>query len=423
MSHRWSSRAIAKISSNEMKTARDLIKRLPFVIAYDNVNIPFRVFSQLIDNQSHFDSGTAATVFLQPNAPPEQPLCNRTLQEYRLAARQQPITLATIIDLETSAASSRQPRDIHRVLRYLFQSPEFDFDTYAGHDDAILMPPPPVHSLPSGREFITQQFMLGTVHMEEASYEGNSNLITEWLTQLGLNSTEEQLKTGLERIIAVVGDQLTVNRLRGLFRSRAQDLNSFDRLDWMLPIFGWFHLLMAFANSLHKQYLGSNSGRGLMHACSLLERKGLGTIQTRGPFHQNLHAIIHHVTEAHFRTCWKVAAQVENLSDLRTKTPLELYQLAESIIMRLASSDVVEHVDVQPEENRDELFRQSAMWLRDALRYIDLDEAIRTGDVGVMEQTLPHLLFRFAGGGNFKYMIEVLELLQCLHAEWPPAVG
>lgn len=142
--------------------------------------------------------------------------------------------------------------------------------------------------------------MLGTVHMEEVNYKGNSNLITEWLTQLGLNSVEEQLKTGLEHVIPWVGDQLTVEWLWGLYQSHAQDLNSFDRLYWLLPIFGWFHLLMAFANSLHKQYIGSNSGHGLMHACTLLERKGLGTIQTRGPFHQNLHAIIHPVTEAHF---------------------------------------------------------------------------------------------------------------------------
>ena len=35
---------------------------------------------------------------------------------------------------------------------------------------------------------------------------------------------------------------------------------------------------------------------------------------------------------------------------------------------------------------------------------------------------LPTLLFRFTGGGNSKYATEVLELLQGLHREWPPAV-
>ena len=39
-----------------------------------------------------------------------------------------------------------------------------------------------------------------------------------------------------------------------------------------------------------------------------------------------------------------------------------------------------------------------------------------------MEAMLPTLLYRFVGGGNQKYAIEVLELLQGLHKEWPPTV-
>ncbi|KAH7917006.1 hypothetical protein BV22DRAFT_977203, partial [Leucogyrophana mollusca] len=44
------------------------------------------------------------------------------------------------------------------------------------------------------------------------------------------------------------------------------------------------------------------------------------------------------------------------------------------------------------------------------------------GDVGRMEDLLPTLLLRFAGGGNSKYTIEVLELLQGLRREWPDVI-
>ena len=44
-----------------------------------------------------------------------------------------------------------------------------------------------------------------------------------------------------------------------------------------------------------------------------------------------------------------------------------------------------------------------------------LDHTIKQGDVGLMEDMLPTLIFRFMGGGNSKYAIEVLELLQGLH--------
>ena len=63
MSHQWSARALKTISNNEMLVVQDWVHQFPFVITYDNVNIPFRVLSQCIDNQSHFDSGTTSTLF------------------------------------------------------------------------------------------------------------------------------------------------------------------------------------------------------------------------------------------------------------------------------------------------------------------------------------------------------------------------
>ncbi|KAH7910892.1 hypothetical protein BJ138DRAFT_1187476 [Hygrophoropsis aurantiaca] len=422
MSHKWSVRSINTISANEMARVQEQVQRLPFVISHDNVNIPFRVYSQRLDNQSHFDSGTAATIFFQPNAPVEPALNNRALQEFRAAGRKVSLSITEIYDLEQAAAPHYYERDIYRVLRYLIESPEFDFKTYTQQSHPTFTAPPPIQQLPSGTAYVTQQFMLGTVHIEEASYEGNDKLIMEWMRQANLHSEYERKKTGLERVICWVGDQLTVERLRGLYKFRAQDHNSYDRLDWMVPLFGWFHLQMAFANSLHKQYLGTNAGRGLMHAFSLLERKGLHTVQTRGPFHQNLHEAICHVAEAHFRACWRVVGQVESLEELREKSPDELKDFAKLIIDKLASSEAVEDIDQLPEEDRDQILRQSTLFLRDVLRYIDLNDAIKCGDVGIMEQTLPHLLFRFAGGNNSKYTLEILELLQAFQHEWPADV-
>ena len=54
--------------------------------------------------------------------------------------------------------------------------------------------------------------------------------------------------------------------------------------------------------------------------------------------------------------------------------------------------------------------------------YYELDEAMRVGDVGRMEDILPCLLFWFIGGDNYKYAGETLELLQGLHHEWTDEV-
>ncbi|EGO04792.1 hypothetical protein SERLA73DRAFT_149162 [Serpula lacrymans var. lacrymans S7.3] len=178
-----------KPNSDLMDKVQELVRKMPFIISYDNLNILFCVYSQRIDNQNHFDSGTAATVFFQPNAPPIRPLCNCTLQEYRAARHKTPLNVEEIYTNSNS---------INNTM-------------------TIFGTPPPVCQLPTGPAFITEQYMLGTVYIEEASYDGNNKLLVEWLKQLGLHWDEQQQKTGLERVIPWVGNQLIVECLQALY--------------------------------------------------------------------------------------------------------------------------------------------------------------------------------------------------------------
>ncbi|KAI0756500.1 hypothetical protein C8Q80DRAFT_1278719 [Daedaleopsis nitida] len=422
MSHSWSVRAYARISAHAMETVRLLILVLLWWLAYDNVNFAFRVFSQRINNQSHFDSGTTGSIFVKPFAPQAPPLRSDTLREQRIAGRLNPITLDEIVSLEVDAAPRIHSHIVNAVLRMLLDCPEFNIGLYSGKDNTILSPPPPVHQLPSGPLHITKQYVLGTVHIDESSYEGTDDLIKEWFRQLHLNGIDEQVHTGLDRVVVWIGDQLTVERLRGLWNFRCEDRNPYDRLDWLVVVFGWFHLLMAFANSLHRQYFGSTSGKGLRQAFALLNRKGLQSVQIKGPFHHHLHEGILHVAEAHILDCWKRVGKVSRLEDLRDRAPEELMALAENLVETYASNDAVEDLEAKMDDQGDEVLQHAIMWNRDVLYYIILHRAIRTGDVGMMEDLLPHLFLRFAGGRNHKYAVECLELLQGLHREWPDDV-
>jgi hypothetical protein len=68
---------------------------------------------------------------------------------------------------------------------------------------------------------------------------------------------------------------------------------------------------------------------------------------------------------------------------------------------------------------KDELLYQSTQMACDLLDYVNFNAAIKMGDVGFLQDFLPHLLFQFIGGKNKNYVIEILELLQGLHWEWP----
>ncbi|KIK03028.1 hypothetical protein K443DRAFT_64105, partial [Laccaria amethystina LaAM-08-1] len=265
MSHKWTANAFGQLSEQAMRAACSEIKVRPWTISHDNVNIPLRVFSQRLNNQSHFISGCAATVWILPQRATLPPDTNRLFQSFRASQAASVFSFEDVLYGEPDVDIRIESQNQHRILRILLDCPEFS--DYSRKDDPLLGAPPPVHELEVGLENATQQFILHTCPLEEASYEGTLKVMEEWFKQLHLNSQDEKTRTGLERIIAWIGDQLTVDRLRGLWKYRHEDHNAFDRMDFMIPIFGWFHLVMAFANSLHKQYLGTSAGiGGLRHA-------------------------------------------------------------------------------------------------------------------------------------------------------------
>src|SRR6202046_369368 len=54
MSHKWTGNAVGRISKWAMEEVVELMQLFPWLISHDNVQIPFRVFSQWLDNQGEF---------------------------------------------------------------------------------------------------------------------------------------------------------------------------------------------------------------------------------------------------------------------------------------------------------------------------------------------------------------------------------
>jgi hypothetical protein len=417
MSQKWGYLGIEMLGKKAHDTLLDDIKKYPWFGCHDNLNLGFRVYEQRLSNQSHFDSGTAATLVTITD-----PLCvppdTHAIRQQRAIGAKDPITHLEILELDKTAAPRILARAVYRILSILTSAPEFDFETYKHKTHAIFHPPQPVRQLPTGPEHATRQYMLDTVHIEEASYDGNDRVLAEWLCQLQIDSPEERKRTGEERVIVWVGDQLTVSRIRGLKKFRCEDLNSFDRLEHLKEIFGWFHAQIAQQQSLHSQYYGTRAGNGLAHAFDLLKRKGLHSPTVQGTFYHNLREGLHHIATARFRDLWCVIGSADSLKDFRSHTPTQLSDIANQILHKYASTNALDQLASQ--KNGNDTFSQAIMWNRDILDYLDLDAAIQMGDVGAMVDQLPRLLFRFAGGANSNYALEVLELLQAVYREWPP---
>lgn len=421
MSQKWAYDCIDMLAEYKCKALLEDIDKYLWFGCHDNLNISFRVYEQRIGSKSHFDSGTAGTIIITKEPAGSLP-SNDIIQAHKAAGEERMLKFKDILELERLAAPRLCLQAVHRVLRFLIETTAFDFSTYQHKDSATFARPPPVHQLPVGPNNITSQYVLNTVHMEEASYEGNDRVLDEWFRQLKLDTDAEQKKTARKRFVAWIGDQLTVSRLRGLRQFRSQDMNPWQRMEWLQELFGFMHAEVALEHSFHDQYYLTSSGVGLKHAFDILNRKGLHSPSVKGTFHHDMREALRHVSEAHFLDIWRLVSGVDDLAQLHDKTPAELYAFAEQIVSDYASTAGLSKLRNQPRKEQDDILMQSVMFARDTLDYLNLDDAIHRGDVGLMVQSLPRLLFRFAGGRNKNYAVETLELLQCYHREWHPSV-
>ncbi|KAJ8454311.1 hypothetical protein ONZ45_g19356 [Pleurotus djamor] len=422
MSHRWTIDAYRELASQKMEEAKEVARGPRWIISHDNVNIPMRVFSQRLHNQNHFYSATAMTLWTLPEGvTPLSDNVRRDLEARRAQNSGEMFDINSVVIMDDAKRNRIRAQYINHILHFLLDHPKFKSYEHKSHD--ALKEPPPVEQLPTGSEWRTTQHILRTCDIEEATYEGTDKVVTEAFRQLGLDSEEEKKKTSTTRVIPWLGDQLSVSRLRGLFRLHGEDLNGLERFDFSLPTFGWFHLMMAYGNSLHDQYLGTAGGVGnLRHAFDLLQRKGLVTQSTKGPFWHHLDEALYHTGEAHFLALWLHVGKVESIPELLTRSPEDLYQMAETIHDLYASQQALKEIGEKPLKDQDQVLLQAIRFNSDILGYFEIRSGSRRGDVGRLEDLLPTLLCRFSGGGNSNYAIELLELFQGMKQEWPPEI-
>ena len=301
MSQKWAFKGIDALAERANTELRHQIhnRKLLFYLSHDNVNIQFRVYEQRVDRQSRFDSGTATTIYLVPDSE-EKPLDNRGLQEQRKIGRMNPVTAKDVVEMTMPAAKRVALRMRHWILQFLLDSPDFDLENYNGQSNARLKPPPPVCELPAGRKNQIIQHMLPTHHIDQSTYEGNDQVIAQTWKELGLSLVEEMKKTGLECVVVWAGDQLTISWLCGLVSYCSHDDNSFERMVYLILMFGWFHLQMAFTTSLHTQYYGTKATFRFLHTFDIMKKKGLSSTATQGMFHHTFEEVLKEVAIACF---------------------------------------------------------------------------------------------------------------------------
>jgi hypothetical protein len=137
MSQKWAYRAINTLSEQIHLTLLDDIEHYPWFGCHDNINLPFKVYEQRLGNQSHFDSGTAATILVIKDPDAVQPN-NQAFQQQRALGAANPISYKDIIKLEHDASPRLKAHAVHQVLMYLTTAPDFSFKTYTDNKHSLF---------------------------------------------------------------------------------------------------------------------------------------------------------------------------------------------------------------------------------------------------------------------------------------------
>lgn len=212
MSQKWSYDGIATLSEKAHRALINDVAKHPWFGIHDNVNIAFKVYEQRLNNQSHFDSGTAGTIVVIKDPTCIAPDYTASREKF-LEGVNNPVTFGDIIQLDLKASGRLKAQAVHLILKFLVDAPEFDFSNYEHSDNAIFSRPTLTFQLETGPSSATCQYMLDLLHIDEVSYEGNDRVLEEWFRQLKLDTTGNQL-------VIWAGDQLTVSRIRGLKKFR-----------------------------------------------------------------------------------------------------------------------------------------------------------------------------------------------------------
>ncbi|KAG9079065.1 hypothetical protein FRC06_007969, partial [Ceratobasidium sp. 370] len=98
-----------------------------------------------------------------------------------------------------------------------------------------------------------------------------------------------------------------------------------------------------------------------------------------------------------------------------------LRSTAERIFHERVSSAAL--VDLSSQDRPDQVLRQTILQTRDLLQYYSTRIAIRSGNVGWLEDLLPNLIIYFKGRENYNYAQLLAETMQWMRHEAPPGMS
>ncbi|KAF9980256.1 hypothetical protein BGZ65_005350 [Modicella reniformis] len=386
-------RALKQLTKDALDRVKEVVRTRAWLLVYDNINLAKRKYNQRIGNEDSFENGTTATIIV-----------NERLHSIKKVRHQY-----DRLRIEDIIPDRDDEKHFLSVCRFHLVD-VLKRRRMAFKNCSIKIPAK--HILPAAK---TQMHPLPSMHIDQSSVEGNLQILYHVMKhQLKLEPEWFEDDTA----VLVVGDHMTVSRLRSIMELREQDIPHFENMEWVVPVMQLFHLQMAFSNLIIRHYHGSVKTPGsIAYNVAMLNRKHI--LGDKPDFHA-ARELIQHTFDAMVITAWEDVLGTADLDALmRGKTDREINSL------------ITLHVDTLCDRYfTDAGFRSqngiastnAALFMRDTVLFIELKAAIKVGDIGRIEEVLKSLAVLFQAAQTKNYAIELLRITCDLKHSWPQSM-
>ncbi|KAI4520861.1 hypothetical protein K525DRAFT_270399 [Schizophyllum commune Loenen D] len=412
---------LQSLSLQMREKAREMARNSDFMVVYDNINMMWRVAEQILGRTDSMESGTCATAMPLHDADPKHLDPAVFYQHFDDAEK---LEATDLMHTEEYKAQLRRNL-VHTVLRIIVRRGGDAMRKKFGKEVRESQPSTsskiPVHA--------TKIHPLPTMHIDEQSRQGNADLITEIMDELGQATSDTERA---DKVRLVAGDQLSMARIREVGVARAGNDGNAASLRHLLLTPGFFHYKMSATAGLMQTYLGTKnrdlSNPASIHAHNTLLRRKPLTATSLPPFRQ-CRDILFISGDARILTVLLKVSGKASLEEYAADADITfdvLQRHAEQIVDQYANPEVARKLrrarDRGDVEAGDMVFENAVLFLRDVLLLREFTDAIKGGDSGRIITVLESWVFSYRAQGRPQYAGETLRILHNYKKVWPPGI-
>lgn len=317
------SSAVSNLSKESSTATRKLGGTLLALYAYDNLDVDFKHLVPTVENPQntlvHLTTGSLLP--LVHDITLEDLDCSEFLwKRYRHNFHASPQDIPNIpyeklleIHPEVTTRGGLSRRKKFNSWKYLSDLVEFG-PPYFRKFRKNVRDPEIIDAIPIVK---TSQTPLRTLNISPSSPGTNASALKMFFQQSGIGDPNRTpgMKDPQNHVILISGDLLTLQHLRSLKMTRAEESTSWGRMQFMVLVMGLFHLKMACADAIWRIFVHnmakSSDPNDLLTHISQIRPKETRKIETKPGF-RRMHECIQHVGIVSRLDVWRLAANARS---------------------------------------------------------------------------------------------------------------